>query len=275
MSNPQPCQQINCDIPDDFRLYGLQGFPPQVPLPTPPVPQPFSNAIIYLTNYCPISICSLGAGPVATGALPGYIQVDTANNRLIGAAGLFTGTTQADADAKALAFYTTVAPTLNISCPGIASSLLSGLTWTSANTCSIFFGGTGAAPTVKMFWGGNFACPCMNGIGEAGFFTANFCNNSASPVTLQAAIAVLQVTGAATWYQGLKLNGNVVYFNHDVAGGVPPGYPAGNKLDGIATIVCPPGQVTQLVFQADNLQGSFFGSNSGTLAPATINLTII
>jgi hypothetical protein len=266
-----PCQLIDCDQPDNFRLYGLQGFPPVVPLPTPGPVQPFSNGTITLSNYCPISMCSLGTGPVATGQLPPYIAVDTANNAVIGAAGLFFGTTQAEADAKALAFYTQVAPTLNIACPGVGASLLANLTWVqTGGGCAINFGGTGAAPTVVQNWHGNFACL----VAETAFYTASFCNNSASPVTLQAKIPVIADTGAGV-YHGVKFNGAVVYYRQDGAVATPPGYPPGGKLDGVATIVCPPGAVTTLVFQADNVGNGFFGSNAGTLAPATINLTIV
>lgn len=273
-----PCQLIDCDIPDDFRLYSLQGFPPAVPLPAPPVPQPFSNAQIILNNYCPISVCSLGAGPVATGALPGYIQVDTANNRLIGAAGLFTGVTQTEADAKALAFYTAVAPTLNISCPGVASSLLANLTWTDGSQCSVQFSGTAASPAIRLWYNtAGAGCGVFGDPASKGFYTANFCNNSAASVTIRAALGVFVfgVDPNSFRYQGLKLNGSVMFYTQAANAVTPPGYPPAGKLDGVTTIVCPPGQVTQLVFQADSFGSNFFGQDSGTLAAAIINLTIV
>jgi len=107
----ESCQLIGCDLPDPYALYSLQGIPPQVnPTPQPPVQQ-FVNNVVYITNYCASGL------PYFFGTnLPPWITVDSANNRLIGAAGNFRGGTQADADAAAIAGLTAIAPSLNIQC---------------------------------------------------------------------------------------------------------------------------------------------------------------
>lgn len=107
----ESCQLIDCDQPDPYELYNtLQGDPPIVAPPSNPV-LPFANNVVHLTNYCALGF------PYFFGTnLPPWITVDSANNQLIGAAGIFRGATQADADAAAIAGLTAIAPSLNIQC---------------------------------------------------------------------------------------------------------------------------------------------------------------
>jgi hypothetical protein len=88
----KPCQVIDCAVPDDLRVYSLQGLPPE---PLPPVPPPdfnYSNSQI-TNNYCPGSSVSF------TGSLPSWLSIDGEN--LIVAAGAFKGMTQIGADNSA------------------------------------------------------------------------------------------------------------------------------------------------------------------------------
>lgn len=95
VDTPPECQVIDCQVPDDLRLYSLQGLPPQISNPTPQT-FPFYNEVVYFNN-----ICSGGQIPTFSGSLPNWITVDTANNRLIGRAGVIGGNTQAEATANA------------------------------------------------------------------------------------------------------------------------------------------------------------------------------
>lgn len=108
--NPTPCQIIDCTPPDNYALYSLQGVPPSVP-PPDNTPLPFANGVVALIDFC-------GNGlPYFFGTLlPTWITVDTVNNQIVGAAGLYRGATQASADAAALAGLTSVAGTLDIQC---------------------------------------------------------------------------------------------------------------------------------------------------------------
>lgn len=106
----ESCQTIDCDLPDPYALYNLEGVPPSVAPASNPV-QPFANGVVYIKNYCALGL------PYFFGTnLPPWITVDSANNQLIGAAGIFRGATQADADAAAQAGLEKVAPSLNIQC---------------------------------------------------------------------------------------------------------------------------------------------------------------
>lgn len=88
-----PCGTIDCVNPDDFDIYNLQD---QLN-PVPP-PLPFSNDAVFFVVNC-------GAGTILTysGTLPGWITIDTANNRLVGNAGTFLGNSTVEATAAAQA----------------------------------------------------------------------------------------------------------------------------------------------------------------------------
>lgn len=50
MADCEPCKNLPCTNPDDFRVYSTDGFPPQPLPPVPPSPpQPFSNDAV---QYC-------------------------------------------------------------------------------------------------------------------------------------------------------------------------------------------------------------------------------
>ena len=90
------CQVIACDLPDNFRLYSLQGLPPVSELPKPTPKLSFSNSeVVY-----PFP-CSGGSLFIFIGIYPTWISYDSANSQLLGAANTFNGATQEDADAQA------------------------------------------------------------------------------------------------------------------------------------------------------------------------------
>jgi hypothetical protein len=93
---PPDCQNIQGQVPDDFTLYGLQGFPPQIGSGSTaaPAPFPFFNEVVYFNLE---TTCVTGF----SGTLPSWITIDGANYRLVGAAGVIGGTTQAEANANA------------------------------------------------------------------------------------------------------------------------------------------------------------------------------
>lgn len=106
----ESCQVIDCDLPDPYALYSLQGNPPVV---APPSGQdlPFANELTVLSNYCANGL------PYYFGTnLPPWITVDSANNRITGAAGMFRGATQDEANAAGVAGLMAIVPSLNILC---------------------------------------------------------------------------------------------------------------------------------------------------------------
>ena len=91
----QSCQAIDCVVPDDLRVYSLQGLPPQ-PLPPVPPPQfPFFNEAVYYNNVCSAGSLSF------TGTLPNWITLEVGNNQFVGAANTFGGLTVESATAAA------------------------------------------------------------------------------------------------------------------------------------------------------------------------------
>ena len=116
---PPNCQAIDCQVPDDLRIYSLQGLPPENLPPVPPPPFPFLNQEVV---FAPI--CSSGT-PTFSGALPNWITLDADNNQLIGEAGVIGGITQADANANAQQALNQFAQTQlsngNLTCGGAAS----------------------------------------------------------------------------------------------------------------------------------------------------------
>lgn len=144
MSNP--CQRIPCTIPDDFRAYGLQGFPPQPLPPTepPPVP-PFSSAEVYYTCDETINF---------TGTLPGWIVVDSGNNRLVGDAGTFRGDTPAEATASAQAalnaFAAAAMESGDLTCAMVDCPQWETLVWTQGETQA------GSGVVINVCTGANF-----------------------------------------------------------------------------------------------------------------------
>jgi hypothetical protein len=94
--DPADCQLIDCVVPNDLRIYSLQGLPPE---PLPPVVTPplvVSNEVVYFNHACD-SDTTL----VYYGILPTWITLDQTNQRLIGAANTFWGATQDEANANA------------------------------------------------------------------------------------------------------------------------------------------------------------------------------
>lgn len=84
-----PCDTLNCVGDDDYGTYTLQDR-------VIPVPGTFFNQAVF---YSPG--CEEGFTLEFSGTLPGWISIDTENNRLVGASGTFSATTQAEATALA------------------------------------------------------------------------------------------------------------------------------------------------------------------------------
>lgn len=97
MSEPcRPCQEIACTNPDDLTSYGLEGHITTPSAPVVPL-EPYGNSAIY---YAP---CTGDEVLSVSGNLPSWITLDTVNNRLVGAANTFRGTSPAIANARAQA----------------------------------------------------------------------------------------------------------------------------------------------------------------------------
>lgn len=86
LDNVTTCQTFTCTPKDWITQYSLQGLPPQ---PLPPVSPPeckFKNDAVYFNN-----VCAEGT-PSYSGSLPNWIALDADNNRFVGAADTFCGT---------------------------------------------------------------------------------------------------------------------------------------------------------------------------------------
>ena len=110
-----PCQIIICQVPQDEQVYSLSGLPPLVPpSPTPLPPPAFFNQQVEIDAVCPFGTFK------SAGNTPSWIQVDSANNRIIGKPGFVGGATQALANATALEelqfFYASAAASGGIVC---------------------------------------------------------------------------------------------------------------------------------------------------------------
>jgi hypothetical protein len=104
MSAPcnNPCQVIICAVPDDLERYILP----------PPPPALIFNQQVTLENFC-----TNGRAPYYSGsALPSWITIDIANNRIIGQWGIYSGTNQAAANATAQAALVLAVQSLGIAC---------------------------------------------------------------------------------------------------------------------------------------------------------------
>ena len=116
---PPNCQAIDCQVPDDLRIYSLQGLPPSNLPAFPPAPMPFVNEQVVFTP-----ICASGT-PTFSGNLPNWITLDADNNKLIGSAGVIGGQTQAIANSIAQQALNQFAQTNlangNLTCGGAAS----------------------------------------------------------------------------------------------------------------------------------------------------------
>lgn len=110
LCEPGACQAIDCDVPDEYALYSLQGFPPVTP-PPDNTELPFANQTTYLTDFC-----GTGAPYFRGENLPTWVTVDSANNQIIGAAGMFRGATQEAANAAGVSGLRTAISALNIQC---------------------------------------------------------------------------------------------------------------------------------------------------------------
>lgn len=115
-SDCQPCKTLSCP-PDDDYTYLLQDLPFVEP------DNRFSNSLVYFVHECPD-----GETLTFTGTLPGWITFDEANNRFIGSAGTFVGTTQEAADLAAQqaidAFGAAALLSGDLSCEGEPNSLI-------------------------------------------------------------------------------------------------------------------------------------------------------
>lgn len=86
----QECRLLECTVEDDYDVYQMQDrFNPQVP----PV---IFNEQVFFSHQCPE-----GESLVFTGTLPSWITLDMENTRLVGAAGVFQGATQEEANIAA------------------------------------------------------------------------------------------------------------------------------------------------------------------------------
>lgn len=94
MSDCVPCRENDCTVPGDLTQYGLQGNTNSTPNPVDP-PRPYGNQAVY---YSP---CSEGQNISVDVDLPGWITIDTENQRLVGAANIFHGTSPDNANETA------------------------------------------------------------------------------------------------------------------------------------------------------------------------------
>lgn len=95
----RPCQTTVCDVERDDRTYSIQGLPPLPSVQSVPiVPLPFGNDVVYYDGDC-----AEGQPLVYNGTLPGWITIDTNNNRLVGAAGSFRANSKSTANSDAQA----------------------------------------------------------------------------------------------------------------------------------------------------------------------------
>lgn len=96
---PVVCKALNCDVPDDYRVFSLDGLLPlPVPVPDEPI-LPFANDEVYY------EVDACGAGTTLTvvppSLQPGWILTDNSNSRVVGLAGTFRAATKAAANAEA------------------------------------------------------------------------------------------------------------------------------------------------------------------------------
>jgi hypothetical protein len=153
------CQKIICPATDEFRQYGLEGFPP---LPTPtPVPPDVAAKYPYVNQTVYQSVCSNGLLK-SYGALPSWIIANSDGIGLNVPTGFFVGTTQLEANSNAqIALNDFVSksistgtlncdlPTQNLVARWRADQFWDGITWKSMidQTNYLDIGGT-VPPTV-------------------------------------------------------------------------------------------------------------------------------
>jgi hypothetical protein len=92
------CTGIQCSVTPDLQIYSLESMVNSV---VPPVYNFYNLAVFYVPG------CGAGTTLNFSGTLPEWITLDQMNNQLIGAAGVFGGTTQAAATAAAQAAINT------------------------------------------------------------------------------------------------------------------------------------------------------------------------
>lgn len=159
----ESCQTIDCDAPDNYALYSLQGIPPAATLPdSGPVPR-VSNQAVYYPYACTTSVISITGYPV-------FLTYDTVGQQFVVAANTFYGTSQELADAAALQavtdFVTTNTANGNLYCEGGGAA-----TCNNADTrrygiqgyfdgfiLNTFGSGNDGKPT----WDGQFITKCSN-----------------------------------------------------------------------------------------------------------------
>lgn len=95
MSEIVPCFEIDCTVPADL-AYSLQGTANSPLTPVDP-PRPYGNQVVYYTP------CSEGQNISVDVDLPGWVTIDTVNQRLVGAANTFHGVSSSAANAAAQA----------------------------------------------------------------------------------------------------------------------------------------------------------------------------
>lgn len=107
------CQVLDCP-PIPFYSYTIQG---ELPVPTPPTPAAFYNESVVSAT-----VCEEGDDPVFNGDLPGWITFDSENRQFVGAAGVWGGDSQDQANAIALAELQAFADANedDVSCAGVS-----------------------------------------------------------------------------------------------------------------------------------------------------------
>jgi hypothetical protein len=176
---------IDCAVPDDLRVYSLQGLPPE---PLPPVIPPdfkYSNSQI-TNNYCPGNAVSF------TGSLPSWLTVDGEN--LIVAAGAFKGISQAKADSSAQSaldnFIATNVANGSLTCAtpydcGGNPTTLGGLVWTitPSHTPPLYGDAASASGDTMSF---AFNAQVSGNLPSAFFdFSSFLCNPTNSDITVR------------------------------------------------------------------------------------------
>lgn len=244
LCDDEPCQIINCVPTDDIHSYSLQSPPPPPVIPTPvilpPVVKSFTNQIVYFSYSC-----SLGTPTLAFSATtPTWITLDSTGTNspgnlsgLIGAAGIFSDVTQADANAAAQAALNTFGNTAvaagTLYCTTPAPADLSHIIWNCynggdfiTNTPGIRWnsfnglGGqhVGASNYFLCDWNGN----TLNQPGCHGIAYCTYFNNTGAVQHIQALWAAPSPPNPAGALPNFKIGYIQVAFNIVASIPVPP-----------------------------------------------------
>jgi hypothetical protein len=256
------CQIIDCDVPQDLYEYSLQGTIPPAPPPPPPPPpgQDFKNLTVYSSVTC-VGIISY------VGTLPAWITIDTVNNKLIGASGTYSSSTQAAANALAqvaLDQFKQAASTSNalICVPAtlgnLVWSVVPGGDWL-AHTPSIWFwcqyktpGDTfqGLEVNINCFWN----LDVMNLHGALGYCTTSYANNTGTLQNVKVAY-----NGPPSW--GMDITNicgiRIIFMAIPTGQNNPIGIPTGaSSYAGYWQSISPSGQCYVYVGYASDASGT-------------------